>query len=432
MADANELLRRIARVGADIDPALSERDVERLVEGARRRRQRRTVTRVGAGTLAVGIATLAFAVVWHERRLAPPAPADVAVAGAPVAAPAAAPAGAIAPLRLADGSVATPLDEASALSVREDAPQRVAIDLVRGRGRFDVTPRPERPFSVRAGDVTITVLGTVFTVERVADRIGVSVTRGRVLVDWGVGARRLDAGESGWFPPLVVGQQVVQAPAADPAPSRSRAPVRGAVVARADVMAAGEIAAATAPLPNPLPASRGEGTGSDLPLPLAGEGRGEGKPSEAPRALPAPRRDGIGGASSRALAAPLQPAETAETLLAAADAARLQGRAEEGAALLRRIVQQHRADPRAPLAAFTLGRVLLMELAQPRQAAAAFAEARALAPHGPFAEDALAREVEAWAKAGDDAKARARAQDYLRAYPSGRRVPAVRALGGGE
>ena len=62
----------------------------------------------------------------------------------------------------------------------------MAIDLVRGRGRFEVAPRPERPFSVRAGDVTITVLGTVFTVERVADWIGVSVARGRVLVDWGV------------------------------------------------------------------------------------------------------------------------------------------------------------------------------------------------------------------------------------------------------
>ena len=148
------------------------------------------------------------------------------------------------------------------------------------------------------------------------------------------------------------------------------------------------------------------------------------------RALsPAPRGEGIDRGASTA---PVQPAETAETLLAAADAARLQGRAEEGAALLRRIVQHHRADPRAPLAAFTLGRVLLMELGQPRQAAAAFAEARALAPHGPFAEDALAREVEAWAKAGDDAKARARARDYLRTYPSGRRVPAVRALGGGE
>jgi transmembrane sensor len=130
---------------------------------------------------------------------------------------------------------------------------------------------------------------------------------------------------------------------------------------------------------------------------------------------------------------PVAPAvETAESLLAAADAARLQGRAQEGAALLRRIVKDHRSDPRAPLAAFTLGRVLLMELGQPGQAAAAFAEARALAPGGPFAEDALAREVEAWAKAGDAAKARVRAQDYLRSYPSGRRVPTVRALGGGE
>jgi transmembrane sensor len=403
MADSNELLRRIARVGADIDPGLSDRDVERLVEGGRRRRQRRRLMHVGAGTLVAGIATLAVAVVWHERRPTPLAPADVALAAAP--GPAVVPAGAPAPLRLADGSVATPLDEGSALSVREDAPQRVAIDLVRGRGRFDVAPRPERPFSVRAGDVTITVLGTVFTVERVADRIGVSVARGRVLVDWGVGSRRLDAGESGWFPPLVVGQEAVQARGADAAPTRSRAPARGAVVARADVEPAGQMAAAVSqpaeaepPLPNPLPAPRGEGIGPNRSVPA--------------RPVPSP--------------------ETAETLLAAADAARLQGRAQEGAALLRRIVQHHRADPRAPLAAFTLGRVLLMELAQPREAAAAFAEARGLAPHGPFAEDALVREAEAWAKAGDHAKARARAQDYLRAYPSGRRVPAVRALAGGE
>jgi transmembrane sensor len=416
MVDSNELLRRIARVGADIDPGLSDRDVERLVEGARRRRQRRAVTRVGAGTLAAGMATLAIAVVWHERRPTPRAPADVAVAAA--LAPAAVPGLAIAPLRLADGSVATALDEGSALSVREDAPQRVAIDLVRGRGRFDVAPRPERPFSVHAGDVTITVLGTVFTVERVADRIGVSVARGRVLVDWGVGSRRLDAGESGWFPPLVVGRPA--APASEPAPapmaSRSRARVRG-VVARADDEPAGEVAAAV------TPPSRAPDEAAPLPTPPI---------HNPPIHVAAPRGGGIGGAPSRAQAGFVPAPETAEMLLAAADAARLQGRAQEGAALLRRIVQHHRADPRAPLAAFTLGRVLLMELAQPRQAAAAFAEARALAPHGPFAEDALAREVEAWAKAGDHGKARGRAQDYLRSYPSGRRVPAVRALGGGE
>ena len=192
-------MRRIARVGADIDPALSDRDVERLVEGARVRRRRRTVARVGLGAVAAGVAAIAAVVVMHGRQ-----PAVGRAAGRRCrdgAGGAAAPA----PLRLADGSVATPLDQASALVVREDAPRRVAIDLARGRGHFDVAPRPERPFSVHAGDVTITVIGTVFTVERVADRIGVSVERGKVLVDWGVGSRRLGAGESGWFPPLVVG-----------------------------------------------------------------------------------------------------------------------------------------------------------------------------------------------------------------------------------
>ena len=196
MADANDLMRRIARVGADIDPALTDRDVERLVEGARVRRRRRTVARVGLGAMAAGAAAIAAVVVMHGR---PPGLPGVSAPGG-VATPAVA---APAPLRLADGSVATPLDQASALVVREDAPRRVAIDLARGRGHFDVAPRPERAFAVHAGDVTITVIGTVFTVERVADRIGVSVTRGKVLVDWGVGSRRLAAGESGWFPPLV-------------------------------------------------------------------------------------------------------------------------------------------------------------------------------------------------------------------------------------
>lgn len=347
-------MRRLARVGADIDPGLSDRDVDRLVEGARLRRRRRTVARVAMGTVAAGVAAVAAVVVMNGR-LAPPDVAGGVAAPVVAAAPA--------QLRLADGSVATPLDQASALVVREDAPKRVAIDLARGRGHFDVAPRPERLFAVHAGDVTITVIGTAFTVERVADRIGVSVERGKVQVDWGVGSRRLGAGDSGWFPPLAT-----VAAGAAPAPATT-----SVVRARQKSARVEEASAKTA-----------------------------------------------------------VAVETAESLLAAADAARLQGRAQEGAALLRRIVNNHRADPRAPLAAFTLGRVLLMELGQPRQAAAAFADARTLAPGGPFAEDALAREAEAWARAGDQTKARARAQDYLRAYPSGLRAPAVRALGGGE
>ena len=114
----------------------------------------------------------------------------------------------------------------------------------------------------------------------------------------------------------------------------------------------------------------------------------------------------------------------------AADRARLAGHADEGAELLRRLLREHADDPRAPLAAFTLGRLLLMELGRPAEAAATFAQVRRLSPHGPFAEDSLAREVEALGKAGLAADARARAEQYQRLYPNGRRMATVRAAGG--
>jgi hypothetical protein len=152
MADSNELLRRIARVGADIDPALSDRDVERPGRGGARRRQRRTVTRGGRGTLADRDRDARGRRRAARAAASRPAPRDVAVAGAP--APTAARGGGAdpAPLRLADGSVATPLDEASALSVREDAPQRVAIDLVRGAAAS--TSRRDRSGRFRSAPAT--------------------------------------------------------------------------------------------------------------------------------------------------------------------------------------------------------------------------------------------------------------------------------------
>ena len=74
----------------------------------------------------------------------------------------------------------------------------------------------------------------------------------------------------------------------------------------------------------------------------------------------------------------------------------------------------------------------MTELGRPREAAAAFAEARALQPDGAFAEDALAREAEAYAQAGDPSAARLRAQAYLRLYPEGRRAREMNAFGGAE
>ncbi len=118
-----------------------------------------------------------------------------------------------------------------------------------------------------------------------------------------------------------------------------------------------------------------------------------------------------------------------EDLLLAADVYRITSHPDQAAKVLDQVVTRHRRDPRAALAAFTLGRVLLDDLGRPTAAARAFATARELAPAGALAEDALAREVEAWSKAGQQTRARQQAQRYIDSYPRGHRTRAVRQYG---
>ncbi|MES1205829.1 MAG: FecR domain-containing protein [Pseudomonadota bacterium] len=341
MGEGEDLFRQIAAAGRRVDPRLSDRDVARLVAAARRRRERRAAMR--RAVLAAG-ATGCLALIWvlaaHRVRHTPRVDADPIV-------------------RLSDGSTAAPLDTESQIDVVEDGANQVRLSLVRGRGRFQVVPRPQRTFLVRAGDVTVTVVGTVFTVERVADRVGVAVQRGTVHVDWKSGSAPVTAGQSGWFPPLV-----------------------------------------TAP---------------DRPAAMPSVARGGPAPS-AKVASQVTARDRRRGAAAE--------------LLLAADRARLSGHPDEGAELLRKLLHDHPRDPRVPLAAFTLGRLLLMELGRPAEAAIAFAEARRVAPAGPFAADALAREVEALSKAGMATDAQARAREYQNLYPNGRRTETIRTAGG--
>lgn len=353
MDDGQDLMRRIASAGRRIDPSLSDRDVERLVAGARRRRERRAIMlRAVLAAGATAALALTGALVVHRARYAPEAELAAAPQGVP-------PADTKRILRLPDGSTAVPLDPETQIDLVEERSDRVMLSLVRGRGRFEVTPRPKRAFLVRACDVTVTVVGTVFTVERVADRVGVAVQRGTVHVDWGPGSAPLTAGQSGWYPPLVT------------------------------------------------------------------TANGPGATAKAVRVSRPPR----GKVASLATARNERGAAAAELLLAA-DRARLSGRTDEGAELLRKLLREHPDDPRAPLAAFTLGRLLLIELGRPAEAAATFAQARRMAPTGPFAEDALAREVEALSKAGLATDALARAREYQHLYPNGRRMVTVRTAGG--
>jgi transmembrane sensor len=237
-----------------------------------------------------------------------------------------------------------------------------------GGARFLVSHDPERPFVVVAGDVLVEDLGTTFTVRYLSDeKVDVAVEDGRVRVHARGGVAELAAGDEQDF-------------------------------------------AVSSLAPEPRAARPGNEAATPSWRLLAESGRYDEAHAALRRAGPNAVRD-----------------ETADLLLAA-DAARLSGHPAAAVPYLERVVHRHASDPRAGLAWFTLGRVLLEELGRPREAADAFARAREAG--GPLAEDALAREVEATARAGDTVRSGELAREYQALYPNGRRAKAVSRWGG--
>jgi transmembrane sensor len=285
-------------------------------------------------------------------------------------------------LQLADGSEVWLHDTQARVRVDEVTPAHVALELQAGQAHFDVRHRENRVFRVRSGQVTVEVLGTAFELEREAARTRVLVSRGRVAVSWPGGRSELAAGEAGWFPR-----------AAPITKDPTEAPLTAARTAKAPSRKSRVVSAQNAWRE---PAERGDFDHAYELLTDSGH----------------------------------TVADDVEELLLAADTARLSGHPKDALAFLRRVVEQHRTDSRAPLAAFTLGGVLMQQLGQPREAEAAFGRARELSLNASLAEDALARQVEAAYRAGDSARARALAREYLEQYPKGRRVHAVQRFGG--
>lgn len=302
-------------------------------------------------------------------------------------------------LRFEDGSVVTAVAADARVAPVEVSPDMVSTRLVAGTARFSVTPNPKRVFRVLARDVTVTVLGTVFTVALEPEAVRVGVERGRVRVAWPAGEHDLGVGEE-----LVVrsGAEALPAPSAVPPEGPSTAPAATATERT------GDGAAATAPRHGVEHPSHPSSTWREL----AQDGDYAG-------AFARMVSEGAGAVHD-------DPAD----LLLSADVARLGGHPEKAVSPLSRVMSSHPDDSRAPLAAFTLGRTLLDQLGRPREAAEAFAKARQLDGHGALAQDALAREVESWSRAGEASLAHQRATEYVDRYPKGRRLPAVRRLGG--
>jgi hypothetical protein len=118
-------------------------------------------------------------------------------------------------------------------------------------------------------------------------------------------------------------------------------------------------------------------------------------------------------------------AASAAQLMTLVDIARASGSRERAVAALRRVLGVFREAPEAPLAAWTLGN-LLDQAGDENGASEAYALYRRLSPGGDFAEDALAREVDAALSQGNlELSARLIAQ-YENEFPNGRSLEEFR------
>jgi tetratricopeptide (TPR) repeat protein len=289
-------------------------------------------------------------------------------------------------LETAGDAMAVGLDDGSRLElaahtkvrVSGNEPSAMALELEHGRVDCDITHRPGRHFTVAAAGVTVRVKGTKFGVELAPsrDRVDVDVERGLVEVSWNKGAERRDlaAGEH-WSIDL-----------AQPAPVRS-----------------GEAA-----------------TPSETPEPPGASDAGDAEPDS---------RTGPDSAKS----GPARPPHEvgARELLDLGNAARRAGDAAGAARAYEQLLTLHPTDGRAGLAAFELGRLRMDRLGDVPGAIQALQKAVMMAPGAGFREDAMARLVDAYTRAGATDRCRSAQRAYLSSYPNGVHATAVsRACGG--
>ncbi|HWA74641.1 MAG TPA: FecR domain-containing protein [Polyangiaceae bacterium] len=269
---------------------------------------------------------------------------------------------------LSDGS-RIELDTNSELEVLENDSANFSCVLRKGRGTFDVKPGGPRHWRIETSLVLVEVVGTRFIVQRTDEQTRVNVERGSVVVR---GDRVPDGVQK-----LAAGQTLVVTPALRAATS-SLAPALGAP-------------------------AQGEST-HVVALPREGGVREAAKPA--------------------ALSPDLAPAARPVDLLQAADEQRRRGDMRGAIQTLRAAVVSAEPSRRA-IAAFTLGKLLLDATGQASEAERAFRTCLRLSPPSSVAEDALARLVEAQARAGRTDAALTTARQYEQRYPSGRRLADV-------
>ena len=401
----NERLRSLEQAGPLLTIPLDERDQERILAAVRQRvRQRQRVRR----------AALAAALVLMGLG------AGLALSGLGREAPRAE-----APLRFADGSAAHPSATAQ-LEVESTSEDRIRVRLRHGSARFEVTPNPARPFEVITRDVTVRVLGTVFTVEERGEQVHVSVEEGRVRVISARGELDLRPGERAAVPASAAAGRDDASPelGGDGADVLDHRVVEAPSIQGAERAPRPELTTPERTTPAPIKHAQ---TTHELTKPKAREVKRH-PPERAEDTWRALADRGDYHEASKLLW-PAPKLAHVEELMLAADTMRLAGKPQDALPYLERVSSTYGHDPRAPLAEFTRGRLLLDKLGRPAEAAEVFARLYTNHPKSAIAEHAMAREVEAWSKAGERARAQAAAKRYMERYPQGPRRQSVRLHG---
>ncbi len=345
---------------------------------AGQRRRRRVVT--GAAVAVVVLALGAFTTSRFGAVVALSASSDEVAIDAPSA-----PTTAHEPteqdepvMRFADGTRVWALsaeivsEESGCCHLEEAGDGRVVVRLDDGGARFEVTPDLTRDFVVRAGGVTVEVIGTGFEVERRDGEVEVNVLHGIVRVTSAEGAPvRLGRGERATF-----SDDEVAAVAPAPAPEE---------------VAPEEAAAKRAPRRTKMKPAPRDGWRS----------RAKAGDYDAAAKLLAERPD----------------LNDVGDLFLAADSMRLTRNHDEALGYLDQILEKHAKDKRAPLAAITKGRILSRRKGNSCAAAEAFGRASALGARGSLARDALIREAESWRACGKEERARDVLERFIARHP---------------
>ncbi len=321
------------------------------------------------------------------------------------------------PLEFSDGS-RVELTARSKARVTELSGSNARVELANGSLRVHVVPGGSAEWRIDAGPFDVRVTGTRFVVSYAPgeDVLELSLDEGEVELSGCV----FGAGRK-----LTVGQRV-----------RASCRTRGLEVSYRDVHAPGGDSALAAASPAPTTTAA---PASPQALAVTPPGAGAVTP---PDASVEPRRETVAAASaaprpswvSLASAGKYREAYATverdgfdtecargnpETLLLLADVARHASAPRRAAAALVTLRRRFAGGHDAALAAFTLGRLEFDEFRAYSVAAGWFRTYLKERPGGTMAREARGRLMEALHQAGEQAGARAAAEQYLRDYPTG-------------